>query len=308
LLTSRSIAVGSLVLAFAGPAAAQVDQVEAQFERGVTLREAGRDAEALEVFRQLWEATHGSRARAQVAMAEHALGRWVEALVHLREALAAPDAWVLRNRAALRGLLATIERHFGALTVLGSPAGAAVRVDGSPVGVLPMAEPVRVASGRVRVEVSAPGYAPVVRAVVVGAGGVTRETVRLTPLGLAPGPARGASGLRTGAWVVGAAGLALLAGAGVTFALHEATVDRYNGRCLGRLAPPEAETSACRDDRDAEATLRAVSTAGLVAGAAAGVLSVVLVLAAPSRGAPGQARVACGGGPGDVGVACGGRF
>lgn len=307
-MTPRRIAVGAVVLALAGPAGAQVDRVEAQFERGVTLREAGRDAEALEVFRGLWEETHGGRARAQVAMAEHALGRWVEALVHLREALATSDPWVQRNRPALRGLLATIERRFGSLEVRGSPAGAEVRVDGSPIGVLPMAEPARVASGRVRVEVSAPGYATAVRAVTVGAGGVTRETVRLSPIGLAPTPAQRGSGLRTGAWIAGAAGVALLAGAAVSFALHESTVARYDAQCLGRLAPSEAETAACRDDRDDEATLRTLSTAGLVAGAAAGVLSAVLWLAAPSRAAGGQAALRCGGGPGDVGVACGGRF
>ena len=50
-------------------------------------------------------------------------------------------------------MAARAEAHplsFGALEVRGSPAGAEVRVDGSPVGVLPMAEPARVASGRVR--------------------------------------------------------------------------------------------------------------------------------------------------------------
>lgn len=304
----RRVAVGAAVVALAAPAGAQVDPVEARFERGVTLREGGRDAEALEVFRGLWEETHGGRARAQVAMAEHALGRYVEALVHLREALATSDPWVQRNRPALRGLLATIERRFGALVVRGAPAGAEVRVDGSPIGVLPMAEPVRVASGRVRLEVSAPGYATAARAVTVSADGVTRETVRLAPVGLAPTPAQRGSGLRTGAWIAGAAGVALLAGTAVSFALHESTVDRYNGRCLGRLAPPEAETPACRDDRDDETTLRTLSTVGLVAGAAAGVLSAVLFLAAPTREAAGRAALSCGGGPGDVGVACGGRF
>jgi len=301
-------AIAATVTAVAAPAAAQVARIDAMIERGVTLREAGRDEEALTIFREAWEETRSPRARAQIAMAEHALGRWVEAHVHLREALASTDPWIQRNRAALRGLLAAIERQFGAAEVRGRPAGAQVRVNGSPVGVLPMAAPVRVPSGAVRLEVSAPGYEPMVRELTVRAGGVTRETVQLAPRLAVTAPEPRGGTLRALAWTSASVGAALLVGSAVTFALHESTVGRYDARCLGRSAPVDVETPACRDDRELEGTLRALSTAGLVAGGALGVAAVVMFLAGPSRREGASARVSCGAGPGSVGVACGGTF
>ncbi len=295
-------------MALATPAAAQVSRIDAMMERGVTLREAGRDEEALTIFREAWEETHSPRARAQIAMAEHALGRWVEAHVHLREALESSDPWIQRHRAALRGLLAAIERQFGAVEVRGRPAGAEVRINGSPVGVVPMAAPVRVPSGAVRLEVSAPGYDPMVRELTVRATGVTRETVQLAPRLAATAPAPRGGTLRALAWTSAGVGAALLAGSVVTFALHESTVGRYNERCLGTSAPIAAETPTCRDDRELAGTLGDASTAGLIAGGALGVAAVVMFVAGPSRRDGASARVACGAGPGTVGVACVGAF
>lgn len=303
-----AIEAAVVVVAVAAPAAAQDARFEAAMERGVTLREAGRDEEALAVFREAWEETHSPRARAQIGMAEHALGRWVEAHVHLNEALASRDPWVQRNRAALQRLLAAVERQFGSVEVRGRPAGAEVRINGARVGTLPMTEPVRVPGGAARLEVSAPGYDALVSELTVRPTGVTRETVQLAPR-LAPAPPARGGALRALAWASAGTGAALLAGGAVALALHASTVDRHDARCTGAAAPGGPETPACRDDRELAGTLHTLSLTGLIAGGALGVASVVMFLVGPSRRESGaSARVSCGAGPGSVGVSCGGTF
>src|SRR5687767_8112097 len=87
------------------------------WERGVALRAEGRDAEALGAFEELHRQTGSSRALAQVALAEGALGRWSEAAAHMDEALAQPDDWVTRNRATLEEARAEMARHGGTAAV-----------------------------------------------------------------------------------------------------------------------------------------------------------------------------------------------
>ena len=66
-------------LVFAAPFAHADAQSEADalITKGVGLREKGRDEEALDVFRQALAKSPSARARAQVALAEQALGMWV---------------------------------------------------------------------------------------------------------------------------------------------------------------------------------------------------------------------------------------
>ena len=65
--------VGMLsLLSQGGAAAAQSSCDEEAVRIGNALRRAGRDEEALEHFRQAWEACHTLRARAQMALAANA--------------------------------------------------------------------------------------------------------------------------------------------------------------------------------------------------------------------------------------------
>src|SRR3982751_2270792 len=74
---------------------ARADDAEPLIRRGIELRRAGRDAEALEQFRQANQLAPSPRAAAQIGLAEQALGRWLDADGHLRAALAAPsDPWI----------------------------------------------------------------------------------------------------------------------------------------------------------------------------------------------------------------------
>jgi hypothetical protein len=170
----------------------------ALLERGNELRRAGRDEEALQVFERA-QAKHPSpQARAQVALAEQALGRWVDAERDLAQALAADDnPWIAKNHAELIGALAHIRAHLGQLEILGSPAGATVLLNGARVGTLPLASPLTVAVGEAVVGVAADGYTPLSRKVTIEPGRLAREVIDLPGLSLAsppaPAPVDGAS-------------------------------------------------------------------------------------------------------------------
>jgi hypothetical protein len=104
----RGAVVVVLLVELVSTAAAQADTA---WDRGIALREQGRDAEALAVFEQAHRDAPSSRLLAQIALAEGALGRWNDAARHLDEALAAPDDWIARNRSTLESTRAEIARH-----------------------------------------------------------------------------------------------------------------------------------------------------------------------------------------------------
>ena len=141
------------------PAAAAADDVDALIRKGVELRRQGKEREALEQFKRAAEAGKTPRAMGQMALAEQALGLWVQAEEHLKEALAAPnDAWVRKNRKTLDESLATISDRLGTLDVWGTPEGAEVQINGEAAGTLPATGSVRVTAGIVSVAVRAKGF------------------------------------------------------------------------------------------------------------------------------------------------------
>lgn len=179
---SRGIVVllVGLVMLLSAPIEAQrrVDLID----QGVALREEGRDEEALALFEQAYAQTNAARALAQIALAEQALGRFVEAEAHLADALTHDeDPFIRRNRAPLEGALEEIRLRVGDLSVEGGVPGAEVIIGGQAVGVLPLDAPVRVVAGSVAVEIRATGYERFIDTVQVRGGGnatVRAELVR----------------------------------------------------------------------------------------------------------------------------------
>jgi len=194
-----------LVLIALAPAVAGLDAVagaadyESLMRDAVSKRRTGDDVAALKLFQQAYELNKTAKALAQMGLAEQALGRWGPADNHLRQALdiGGADPWIKKNRPAIAASLATIAGHVGQLDVRGEPAGAEVRIDGEPIGQLPLAHPITVTAGGVAVEVSARGYLTILRSTTVSVGQLTRELFNLqpsTPLsdqtsGPQPGPA-----------------------------------------------------------------------------------------------------------------------
>lgn len=301
----------ALVVALAAaPAVAQPADAPTLLREGFAARRAHRDADALRAFAAAWALSPVPSTLAQVALAEQALGRWVDAERHLREALAADDPWVVRNRTVLRDALAVVDGHLGSLAVEGGPDGAAVRVDDHPVGTLPLAAPLRVPAGTVVLRVDAPGHHPVERRLTVAPRASLREEVALVaeappppppvvapvatpvvapapaPIVVAPPPAAPSP---VAPWVVVGAGGALLAGAAVFTALQADAVDSLRVRCANgddaaTAAVECAPDATARDLHDRAELYRDLSIASLSVGAAAAVGGLVWALVArPSR-------------------------
>ena len=308
--------------ALADPAQAEA---EALIAKGIDLREHGKDDEALALFKQALAKSPSPRARAQVGVAEQALGLWVAAEADLVLALSAvDDAWIAKNRGALEGALATIRRRLGTLEVRGTD-GADVMLDGVRLGVLPATAPFRVEAGRRTLEIRKDGFHPTTRSLEIPAGGVARETVTLvavTPETVAkPGGGPGAAGgpvpagpdpgrsQRLLGWVFTGAGVALMATGGIGFLVRKGYVDDYNIRCPGVGADQSPE---CADKADSSKTWLTISIITLVGGGIFTVGGLTLVATAPSREAkaPAKVRFACApsvfGGGGSLG--CAGSF
>ncbi|MEZ4410845.1 MAG: hypothetical protein R3A52_30840 [Polyangiales bacterium] len=313
-MRSRHALTLAVILAAATPtvALAQTNEVEAEHQRGMQLRARGRDAEAAEVFRELFARTGEPRALARLGLAEGALLRWADAEEHLQGALdRAADPWVIANRGSLEDVLRSVRQHLGAVTVTCPTPGATVQWTGQSPVALPLARPLRVPTGFLDVVVHAPGHAPVTRRVAVTAGTepvavevtLSRETgaettaptavaspsrspVSSTPRAVTAHtpPPEGRAWLRP-------LGVGLSIGAGVSLGLgvlgvvlREGAASRFNeGRC--RLYPDRDEVSsggpACADELSNVQTGQAIAITGFVAAGVLGVAGVTALLLAP---------------------------
>jgi hypothetical protein len=316
-----SLSLGLFVVSPGARADASAE-AEALIAKGVELREKGRDDEALAVFKEALAKAPSPRARAQVGLAEQALGMWVLAEADLFAALAAADdPWIAKNRAPLEGALAVVRRRLASLEVRGAE-NAEVFIDGVRIG--KGVGPFRVEAGRRTLEVRAPGFHPTARTVELPAGGIARETVTLVAashpeVGAArEGPrsdARDAPnrvddpgrGQRLLGWGFVGGGAALVATGGAGLLVRNGIVEEYNATCpgVGVAQPP-----TCEEQVSAARTWLTVSIVTLAGGAVLAIGGVVLVASAPSRQEPnaarGAPRLACGlSGPG---LGCAGTF
>ncbi len=306
-------------------------EVDALVRHGVELRQRGDDAGALAELERAHSRSEEPRVLAQLALAEQAMGRWLDADRHLRAALrSGADPWIARNRTSLHQAEEQLGAHLGRLRVAGAVEGAEVFANDERVATLPMTEPARVVAGTNVIEVRAPGYVTMTRRVQVEPGQESRETfafvreapsvapvasLRLTPVASPSGEpdvARGGGAQRAFAWAslaTGAAGVGL----GV-FALmrRDGLVSQYDQRrdpvCPGTSSP--TQPTVCASNLDDIAAMQALAIGGFVGGGALALASVVLFATLPSTGESprGLASVRCGGGPGQVGVSCGGVF
>jgi hypothetical protein len=191
------IAVLATVVATSNARASEADARAASEEliaRGVDARLHEKHEEALELFRKAHVIFPSARTFAQMGLAELSLRKWREAEDHLQTALGRHDVpWVedLRVRGVLEKSLEKARSHIGTLVVIGDE-GAEVMIDGRSVGRLPLALPLRLAEGKVRVAGSAAGRrAAEVEVEVVGEHETTTriELTRLElPAALRPAP------------------------------------------------------------------------------------------------------------------------
>lgn len=297
---AASLAFASCALRAGVSVAAPAPDAEALIARGIALREKGNDDEALALFKKAFAKSPSPRARAQVALAEQALGLWVAAERDLEACLVAEgDAWIAKNRAALDGALSVVRRHVGTLEVRGT-AGAELSLDGVRLGTLPAPTPFRVEAGRRTLALRAKGFHPTVRTIEVRAGAVARETVTLValpdePAGAATGsapqpPAHGSNedlargdpgrGQRLLGWAFAGTGAALLVTGGVGMLVRKSIVDDYNDKCPGLGVGQPAD---CDDKIESARTWLTVSIVSLIGGGVFALGGITLVATAPRR-------------------------
>ncbi|MDO9015428.1 MAG: PEGA domain-containing protein [Deltaproteobacteria bacterium] len=337
----RAVLAGLVTLGLAGAARAQTVDPEAEHQRGIALRNEHRDAEALVVFRGLYERSGEVRALARMALAEAALSRWADSEAHLQRALSTDDAWVTQNRASLDVALATVRQHLGSLTVHANVPGAEVFVGGQRAATVPFERPLRVPDGTMDIEVRAAGHVTARRTVTVRPGvEVTALDVELAAAppeapaaAVVPEPApslqapipevlppvvdpqeRRAREQRRATWETLASTGLVLGGVGfltsaIALGVRESAVTTFNDNLCGLVSespPTFAGGRDCSAQYNRAEAATAISLTGLVAGAvftAAGAAAWYVA----TRSAPSHA-VACAPTLHQAGVVCGGSF
>ena len=307
---------------------------DASIRKGLELRQKGQDEEALKEFRRAYELSKSSRALAQIALAEQALGRWMEAESHLTEALThTEESWIGRNKKHLDQALNDIQGHLGSLELSGETKEGTVKVDGVQVATLPLKAPLRVPAGSIALEVEAPGFLPIGRTVVVPARGLAREPLVFVAVAATrpwpPENPAGAAGIvtsqaekplarpttwgtgRTVGVIVGVAALGSL-GIGIAYHLqHESRAKSYNSHgCTPASGLPPSD---CQSLYSGVNSAEYIAIAGYVGTAVLGGLATYLLVSGPSAPADKVAaadtgfRFQCGPTVG-LGVVCAGRF
>ncbi len=155
-------------------------EAEAHVAHGLELRRQRRDEEALVEFRAGYALQRSGRVLAQIALAEDAVGLWVEAERDLEEVLSERgNAWVEKRRGALVEELRVVRMHLADLALEVVPAGAEVWLNGAEARRRPDTGAFRVVSGRVLIEVKAPGFETARRVLELPPGARSRETIAL---------------------------------------------------------------------------------------------------------------------------------
>jgi hypothetical protein len=302
-LTNRSTWIAAVALALTGLGSTTTVRAEgassADAERliaeGVQLRRQHQDAAALDAFKRAYEIDKSGRTMAQIALAEQALGQWVEAERDLGNAVRMEtDPWIVRNRQALSEAITDVSHHIGELDLECSVPGAELFVDDRLVGALPI-QGLKLAAGKAMLEVRASGYTPTRLEVQVPAGAALRQKVELsrvvqpdpapaaTPPAVAATPSapEGSVQRTTALIMLGSGGFLVVAGA-VAHVLREQALSKYNDdqRCFYGSETRDQRCGSYKRDADTAQTVMAVGYS--VGGLALGV-SAVLLLTSRSR-------------------------
>ncbi len=327
-ITARVLLLSLVIALHATAAHAQTADPNALIERGLAALEHGRDQQAMDEFTRAWDLGRIPRARAMMAQAALALGRWVEAETYLNEALAATsDPWIQSRATDLASVRQEIESHLGSVEITSDVPGAEVWIGVNRVGITPLPHAIRAPAGSVTFEVRVTGRDPIRRTVALTAGGLVRETVTFAAGSGAVEPTRGAAPVSRVAtplvpstsapvpvlpivgFVLTAAGVGV--GLGGYF-MQQQAADAYNARsqCVGvDLVDSDA---TCLAARGSVGTGQVLEGVGFAAAGVFGVVSIVLLATGGSRGhresGRGAVQWGCGPQSGAPGVHCMGTF
>ncbi len=253
--------------------------------RGRAARERGEHAEALAAFAEAWTAGAAPIARAEMALEELALGRYVLAETHATEALAfAADPALAPVAEALAAARDAAGAHLGSLEIA-CPAGCTISVDGTALGVAPLPHLVRVEAGTHALHGELAGHEPADASVDVAAGALARAT--LEPRWIDDRPilertGEAGEGQRIAGWTAVALGGAALVIGAVALGVELDRDAFLRSEACAPGAPTESREGRCPDAASTRATYTDVARALLLSGAVLGIGGLVLLLTAPS--------------------------
>lgn len=172
-------AVAAVLRVLTGLAFAAEDP-ESLIHQGIELRKAGQDARAEGYFRRAYELAATPRTAAQLGLVELAVGDYFSAEVHLSEALARRDAWIVEHSQTLQESRDRARKNLVRVEIVGTPPNALLTFEGGAPRPLPPDGVVwATADPPATVRIEAPGHGPVVFRIVVAAGQSQRVMVDL---------------------------------------------------------------------------------------------------------------------------------
>jgi hypothetical protein len=337
----RAIAgAGIFVMLLGLPSTVAGQDADALVARGIELRRQGQDEQALALFRRAHRLSPSGRSLAQIALAEQALGSWMDAHQDLVAAIALGGGWIAEHRETLDEALSVIRRNVGLVTVEAEEPVAAVTING---GAVEVGVPVAVQPGAVEIVVRFEGEGVERRTVELsagrervvtvarendapsddasGTGGVPQDADDAADTSAGDATDDDTAGSHDGAtdggtdvltvlgWTALVTAAAAFAGAVVAWRIREGDASRYNDDAGCYATPGLTRDEQCPGLRDAVDQAELVSIAALAAGGALTALGVLLLVLADGEPSAEQVGLDCApGGPGDAGVACRWRF
>lgn len=291
---ATALALALFLTAGAAQAAPSINvEAEAELRRGIALRRAGKDSEALEVLQHALALAPSPRALAQVALAEQALSLWLAAERDLGAALASTqDPWIKQNYEVLAGAQRGVESRLAWMVVRTNVAASSVVWNGNPAAPQPDGR-VRLVAGQVVLEARAEGYVPFTRTLRIAPETTEAVDIDFQPDARPPAAAlrgsaparRSGSSRRLAGWIVSGAGIAIL-GVGAAFGVRAITKkSERDDDCAAGCS--NLGIDADRAGRSAGL----VSTVAVAVGAVATGAGLLVVLTAPASSARTAASV-----------------
>jgi hypothetical protein len=164
------------------------DDPEALIRQGVQLRRKGDEAKAHGYFQRAYDLAHTPRSAAQLGLSDLAIKQWLQAEIHITEALDAPDPWVESIKASLVKSRAGARAHLGKIEIEGVPSDAEIEATDRPRAKMPASGALWAAPGPVHVRIQAVGFEPFTQDTAVEAGGTTRLHVAMARIETPPPP------------------------------------------------------------------------------------------------------------------------
>jgi hypothetical protein len=282
---------------------AMSERAAENFREGVKLFRDKKFAQAEAAFEAAWALNKTHKTASNLGQAEMALNKHREAAEHFAFALRnAPAGDPVRPNNEKR--LAIVKAQIGTLAIKVNVDGAEVLADGKKAGDAPLADPVFVDPGKVKVRVRLEGYTSWEKELDVTAGQEVPLDVTLAKPAPVPTATVSAPPPRSmlPAYVIGGVGLASLIAGGVLVGLAEGQRgdvrarmprDQSNAPLCGQSAPAGAAPgSICNELRAAAETAKVMGNSGVAffaIGGAAIAGAVVYWLWPAKSGAPAKA-------------------